>query len=208
MGGFPAQYLKHGKALCGKAFGMFVETFNALVDIAVNISGDADGNNGQGHVHFDRSDPLHPVIRCGGCDGQDVTASENSGIEVTDGNIDIRGRKKGEAFSIRTITADGVTVRVIAADPSNPDDPDEEDEPTGDDGHPKPEEGADADEPDPSDAPPVDPGENPDAVLPDGGVPDCGGGGGVPAYGGGVPAGGVPAGSGEPHSGDGCSGCD
>ena len=38
------QHLKHGKALCGKVFGRFVETFNALVDFMLGLRGDAEGS--------------------------------------------------------------------------------------------------------------------------------------------------------------------
>lgn len=116
MASFPSQYLKHGKALCGKVFGQFVDTFNALVDMAVNVKGDADGNNGEGHVSFDRSDPLHPVIRCRGCEGSgsDVTANEKSGLSVKDGEIDLAGRNEGDSFGIRTLTVKGAKGEVRA----------------------------------------------------------------------------------------------
>lgn len=61
------QYLKHGKALCGKAFANFVETFNHLVNFSVNLSGDNDTAGGSGHITVDRADPSHPIIRCSGC---------------------------------------------------------------------------------------------------------------------------------------------
>lgn len=57
------QHLQHGKALCGAVFAGFVETFNALVDFMWNVKGDADFDNGEGHINIDRSNPLHPVIR-------------------------------------------------------------------------------------------------------------------------------------------------
>ena len=60
------QHLKHGKALCGKVFGRFVETFNALVDFMLGIKGDADGKNGEGHITYDRK---NNIIRCDGCGG-------------------------------------------------------------------------------------------------------------------------------------------
>jgi len=62
-----SQRLKHGKALCGKVFSGFVETFNALVDFKDNIKGDDDVARGTGHISLDRKNPLHPVIRCTGC---------------------------------------------------------------------------------------------------------------------------------------------
>ena len=61
------QHLKHGKALCGKVFGRFVETFNALVDFMLGIKGDADGKNGEGHITYDRE---NNIIRCDGCGGK------------------------------------------------------------------------------------------------------------------------------------------
>ena len=57
------QKLKHGKALCGKTFGKFVETFNWLVDFCLSIQGDADVNNANGTITVDRADPSAPVIR-------------------------------------------------------------------------------------------------------------------------------------------------
>ena len=60
------QHLKHGKALCGKVFGRFVETFNALVDFMLGIKGDADNKNGEGHITYDRK---NNIIRCEGCGG-------------------------------------------------------------------------------------------------------------------------------------------
>ena len=103
------QHLKHGKALCGKVFGRFVETFNALVDFMLGIKGDADGKNGEGHITYDRK---NKVIRCDGCGGKggsgsDVTANEKSGLTVKDGEIDISGREEDDAFGIRTMTVKG-----------------------------------------------------------------------------------------------------
>ena len=57
------QYLKHGKALCGKTFVGFVDTWNWLVDFCLNLRGDGDAN-GLGVVTVDRSNPDCPVI-CG-----------------------------------------------------------------------------------------------------------------------------------------------
>lgn len=119
--------LKHGKALCGKVFARFVETFNGILDFVFNIKGDAEWRNGEGHITVDRNDPLHPVIRCDGCCGSgvagedeeegeeeeeeeggggggSVTANENSGLEVTDGEIDLIGRNPDESFGIRKLT--------------------------------------------------------------------------------------------------------
>lgn len=66
MENFSFQYLKHGKALCRKVFGGFVETFNFHNDFIRNLRGDADGNGnagGNGRITLDTSDPRHPVIR-------------------------------------------------------------------------------------------------------------------------------------------------
>lgn len=103
------QHLKHGKALCGKVFGRFVETFNALVDFMLGIKGDADGKNGEGHITYDRE---NNIIRCDGCGGNDgsgsgVTANEKSGLTVDEGEIDISGREDDDAFGIHTMTVKG-----------------------------------------------------------------------------------------------------
>ena len=103
------QHLKHGKALCGKVFGRFVETFNALVDFMLGIKGDADGKNGEGHITYDRK---NNIIRCDGCggnggSGSDVTANEKSGLTVDYGEIDIAGREEDDAFGIHTMTVKG-----------------------------------------------------------------------------------------------------
>lgn len=80
------QHLKHGKALCGKVFGRFVETFNALVDFMQGLSGDADGKNGEGHITYDRR---NNIIRCDGCGGKGgsggggiVTANDKSCFRI------------------------------------------------------------------------------------------------------------------------------
>lgn len=57
------QYLKHGKALCGKVFAGFVETYNHLVSFSANLKGDADLPGAKEGIHVDRTDPDHPVIR-------------------------------------------------------------------------------------------------------------------------------------------------
>lgn len=57
------QYLRHGKALCGKVFKRFVETFNFHNDFIANLKGDGDIPGADGHITFDRTDPTHPVIR-------------------------------------------------------------------------------------------------------------------------------------------------
>ena len=102
------QHLKHGKALCGKVFGRFVETFNALVDFMHGLRGDAEGKNGEGHITYDRK---NHIIRCDGCGGgggggSDVTAAEGSGLVVEDGEIDLSGRE--DTFGIHTLTVKGV----------------------------------------------------------------------------------------------------
>ena len=66
---FNFEYLKHGKALCGKVFKRFVETFNFHNDFISNLKGDADLPTEGGHVNVDTTDPSHPVIRCKGCGG-------------------------------------------------------------------------------------------------------------------------------------------
>ena len=104
------QHLKHGKALCGKVFGRFVETFNALVDFMLGLRGDAEGKNGEGHITYDRK---NNIIRCDGCGGKgggsgsDVTAAKGSGLTVDDGEIDLSGRGKDDTFGIHTMTVKG-----------------------------------------------------------------------------------------------------
>ena len=68
MANFAIQYLKHGKALCGKAFNNFVETFNWHNSFCKNLKGDGDLSAACGKIHLDRSKPDFPVIRCSGCD--------------------------------------------------------------------------------------------------------------------------------------------
>ena len=65
---FNFEYLKHGKALCGKVFKRFVETFNFHNDFISNLKGDADLPTEGGHVTVDTTDSSHPVIRCRGCE--------------------------------------------------------------------------------------------------------------------------------------------
>lgn len=57
------QYLRHGKALCGKVFKRFVETFNYHNDFVANLKGDGDLPTSDGVINLDRTDPTHPVIR-------------------------------------------------------------------------------------------------------------------------------------------------
>lgn len=204
------QHLKHGKALCGKVFGRFVETFNALVDFMLGIKGDADGKNGEGHITYDRK---NNIIRCDGCGGKGgsgsgVTAAEGSGLAVTDGEIDLSGRSDDDTFGIRTLTVgsgeDAKTLKVLGTDPKSAGDPEEEND---DSGHPS--DNPSGEDPDPSDidTPGDDPDFDPDEDIPEGGVPACDDAGGVPVgESGGEQPGGVPA-DGDTHSGDGCTAC-
>lgn len=57
------QYLRHGKALCGKVFNRFVETFNFHNDFIANLKGDGDLPGSNGCMNVDTTDPKHPVIR-------------------------------------------------------------------------------------------------------------------------------------------------
>lgn len=57
------QFLQHGKLLCGKVFGGFVETWNYLVEAFDNLKGDAELDPENGIIYVDRSDASHPVIR-------------------------------------------------------------------------------------------------------------------------------------------------
>ena len=77
MAANPIQYLKHGKALCGKVFKTFVETFNWHTSFCLNLKGDGDFPASQGRISLDRSNPDFPVIRCKGC-----TSSEGSAAPV------------------------------------------------------------------------------------------------------------------------------
>lgn len=80
MADFELQYLKHGKSLCGKVFGRFVETFNALVDFMNGLRGDAEGKNGEGHITYDRK---NNIIRCDGCGGTSGGASGASAADLS-----------------------------------------------------------------------------------------------------------------------------
>ena len=75
------EYLRHGKALCGKVFRRFVETFNFHNDFISNLKGDADLQVVGGKVKVDRTDERHPVIRCQGCGG-----GQNDEEKRDDGN--------------------------------------------------------------------------------------------------------------------------
>lgn len=160
MANAAVQYLKHGKALCGKVFGSFVETFNGLVDFKVNLRGDADRQDGNGHITLDRTDPRHPIIRCDGCrlagGGEDPEDPETPDVVTSlndlTGDVTIIGGK-----GIR-IEKSGNVIKIVF-------DEDKEYE----------------------DEPPTDPCEHPEggAVPADDGGEGGGGGGGE---GGGVPA--------------------
>ena len=82
------QKLKHGKALCGKTFGGFVDTFNWLVDVCLSLKGDKDVNNANGTITVDRADPSAPVIRAdkhqkgGGSSAADCSCFRLSSGEV------------------------------------------------------------------------------------------------------------------------------
>ncbi len=57
------QFLQHGKLLCGKVFGGFVETWNYIVESFDNFKGEADLDPENGIIYIDRADATHPVIR-------------------------------------------------------------------------------------------------------------------------------------------------
>ena len=102
MADFELQYLKHGKSLCGRVFGTFVETFNRLVDFHANLKGDGDVSD-DGLVTVDRADPAHPVIRLdrsklptgessGGASAADLSASAFGLVEAKDDDGTVTGR--------------------------------------------------------------------------------------------------------------------
>ena len=111
----PLEYLSHGKALCGKVFARFVETYNGLVDFCANLEGDGDVAGGDGRITVDRADPAHPVIRCSGCGGSDgddpggddpggdtgdeETPSGVTSVNGADGEVNIIG---GSSISVST----------------------------------------------------------------------------------------------------------
>lgn len=57
------QLLKHGKALCGSVFRLFVETWNYVAQRCDGIVGDRDVNADLGCIYVDNSNPERPVIR-------------------------------------------------------------------------------------------------------------------------------------------------
>lgn len=92
------QKLKHGKALCGKTFGGFVDTFNWLVDFCLSLQGDKDVNNANGTVTVDRSDPSAPVIRVavtvggeGGGEGGGSSAADRSCFRLVSFEVEEEG---------------------------------------------------------------------------------------------------------------------
>ena len=200
------QYLRHGKALCGKVFANFVETFNHLVNFSVNLSGDNDTAGGSGHITVDRADPSHPIIRCSGCGksnggGGGGGAGQGGGDGGQDGGGSTGGYNPGGtegsagsivnslnalSGSVKIIGGDGIKVSVrgnsivISYSAGKKPDPVQE-EPT-----------------DPCDHPGDGHGEG---VLVDEKVPDHDFGGGVPSDGGGVAAGG------DSHAGEPCPDC-
>ena len=100
MADFELQYLQHGKSLCGRVFGTFVETFNRLVDFHANLKGDGDVSD-DGLVTVDRADPAHPVIRLnrsklptdgGGGTSADLSASAFGLVEEKDDDGAVTGR--------------------------------------------------------------------------------------------------------------------
>lgn len=100
MADFELQYLKHGKSLCGRVFGTFVETFNRLVDFHANLKGDGDVS-ADGLVTVDRADPAHPVIRLnrsrlptggGGGPSADLSGSAFGLVEAKDAEGSVTGR--------------------------------------------------------------------------------------------------------------------
>ena len=177
------QYLKHGKALCGKVFAGFVETFNHLVSFSSNLKGDADLPGAKGGVSVDRSNPDNPILRLvlpkelmnGGEDPDDPSEEEESGVVTSvnseDGALSVIG---GEGIEV---TTNGKTIKIAYKQGK------EEDEDPN------------ADANDPCDHDPT--GGKEGGVSPE--REEAAGGGG--AAGGGVSAGGV-AGGGEKHKGD------
>lgn len=188
MADFELQYLKHGKALCGKVFGTFVETFNRLVDFHANLKGDGDVSD-DGLVTVDRADPAHPVIRLdrsklptggssGGGEGDDEPGEDDEAACVTSlnsetGDMAVIGGKGIE------VTTDGKTIKITA----NAEKSEEDEDPNA-----EPENPCDHDE-----------SGRHGGVSPDGGSGQGGSGGGVGSESDGN--GGV-AGGGEPHTGD------
>lgn len=128
MADFELQYLKHGKALCGKVFGTFVETFNRLIDFHANLKGDGDVSD-DGLVTVDRADPAHPVIRIdrsrlttsggGGSGGgdEDESPAVVTSVNGADGDVRVIGGENIE------VTTDGNTIKVSYREGKDPDEP-------------------------------------------------------------------------------------
>ena len=127
MADFELQYLKHGKSLCGRVFGTFVETFNRLVDFHANLKGDGDVSD-DGLVTVDRADPAHPVIRLnrsrltisggGGSGGGDEDESSAvPSVNGADGDLSVIG---GEIIAV---TTNGKTITVSYREGKEPDEP-------------------------------------------------------------------------------------
>lgn len=109
------QRLTHGKALCGKVFGSFVETFNALVNFFTNVKGDADVNPEVGHITVDRKDPSNPIIRCEGCG--EASGGEYQDV-VTDVSLELE--EDEETGNKKLVLKKTVkSVKVIEAAPSS-----------------------------------------------------------------------------------------
>lgn len=97
------QLLQRGKALCGKIFPNFVETWNYTVNRCDNLAGDRDGDPQNGWIEVDNTDPEHPIIRYVPKDddgsAEAATAVGNVADEADDGTsafgeIPISGRIK------------------------------------------------------------------------------------------------------------------
>ncbi len=76
---FELQFLTRGKALCGKTFPHFANTWNRVVHAVTNLKGDADVDAAQGRIKVDFADPDHPVIRCVNCKGGGGGSSAGGG---------------------------------------------------------------------------------------------------------------------------------
>lgn len=185
---FELQFLKSGKALCGKVFPNFVATWNWLVCFCSNLKGDADVDDAQGRIKIDRSDPEHPILR--------LVGSDSSGGSSDEDVVDSLNAAKGDLYVIGgkgiEVSTDGQTIKVSW----NEDKEDEDEDPNKDD-----DSGGDE---------PSNPCEHDDEGGNDGGVPAGGGdGGGAHGDGSGGGAdgeGGVPAGDDgqgeDSHAGD------
>lgn len=86
--------LRHGNLLTKAAYPTFVETFNWLASAFANLQGDYDRDPKTGHIHLDRTDGDHPVIRLvnAGGGGRD----DRMGPPVGDGPFAIRYVKRDD----------------------------------------------------------------------------------------------------------------